>query len=187
MSKETNDRPRIDKLNSTHSIDAFDCGQDSLNRYLKKFALMSQRADGAQTYVGIYEDDIIGYYTLVVGHVAYEDAPERLIKGLSRNSVPVMLLARLATDLAWQGKGVSAGLLRDAMQRTLQAADIAGIRAFLVHAKDDKAKAFYEHFNFFPSPTDPYHLYLLVKDIRKIMSEHNNGKKNRFAKNHHNN
>ena len=104
MSKETNDRPRIDKLNSTHSIDAFDCGQDSLNRYLKKFALMSQRADGAQTYVGIYEDDIIGYYTLVVGHVAYEDAPERLIKGLSRNSVPVMLLARLATDLAWQGK-----------------------------------------------------------------------------------
>lgn len=170
MSKEKNYRHRIDKLNTTHSIDAFDCGQDSLNRYLKKFALMSQRADGAQTYVGIYENNIIGYYTLVVGHVGYEDAPERLIKGLSRNSVPVMLLARLATDLAWQGKGVGAGLLRNAMQRTLQAADIAGIRAFLVHAKDDKAKEFYEHFNFFPSPTDPYHLYLLMKDIRKIMS-----------------
>ena len=171
MTKETNDRPRIDKLQSTHPIDAFDCGQDSLNRYLKRFALMSQRADGAQTYVGICGDDIIGYYTLVVGHIAYEDAPERLVKGLSRNCVPVMLLARLATDLAWQGKGVGTGLLRDAMQRTLQAADIAGIRAFLVHAKDDKAKAFYEHFNFFPSPTDPYHLYLLVKDIRKIMSD----------------
>jgi predicted N-acetyltransferase YhbS len=132
---------------------------------------MSQRADGAQTYVGVYGADIIGYYTLVVGHVAYENAPDRLVKGLSRNAVPVMLLARLATDLAWQGKGVGAGLLRNAMQRTVQAADIAGIRAFLVHAKDDKAKAFYEHFNFLPSPTDPYHLHLLVKDIRKIMGD----------------
>jgi GNAT superfamily N-acetyltransferase len=132
---------------------------------------MSQRADGAQTYVGVSGEEIIGYYTLVVGHVAYEDAPDRLVKGLSRNAVPVMLLARLATDLAWQGKGVGAGLLRNAMQRTVQAADIAGIRAFLVHAKDDKAKAFYEHFNFQPSPTDPYHLQLLVKDIRKIMGD----------------
>jgi len=132
---------------------------------------MSQRANGAQTYVGVYGTDIIGYYTLVVGHVAYEEAPERLAKGLSRNAVPIMLLARLATDLAWQGKGVGAGLLRNAMQRTVQAADIAGIRAFLVHAKDDKAKAFYEHFNFLPSPTDPYHLHLLVKDIRKIMGD----------------
>jgi GNAT superfamily N-acetyltransferase len=132
---------------------------------------MSQRADGAQTYVGVSGEEIIGYYTLVVGHVAYEDAPDRLVKGLSRNAVPVMLLARLATDLAWQGKGVGAGLLRNAMQRTVQAADIAGIRAFLVHAKDDKAKAFYEHFNFQPSPTDPYHLHLLVKDIRKIMGD----------------
>ena len=132
---------------------------------------MSQRADGAQTYVGASGKEIVGYYTLVVGHVAYEEAPDRLVKGLSRNSVPVMLLARLATDLAWQGKGVGAGLLRNAMQRTVQAADIAGIRAFLVHAKDDKAKAFYEHFNFLPSPTDPYHLHLLVKDIRKIMGD----------------
>ena len=130
---------------------------------------MSQRADGAQTYVGVCGENIIGFYTLIVGNVAYEDAPERLAKGLSRNPVPVMLLARLATDRTWQGQGVGAGLLRDAMQRTLQAADIAGIRAFLVHAKDDKAKAFYEHFNFFPSPTDPYHLYLLIKDIRKTM------------------
>ncbi len=130
---------------------------------------MSQRADGAQTYVGVCGENIIGFYTLIVGNVAYEDAPERLAKGLSHNPVPVMLLARLATDRTWQGQGVGAGLLRDAMQRTLQAADIAGIRAFLVHAKDDKAKAFYEHFNFFPSPADPYHLYLLIKDIRKTM------------------
>lgn len=169
MSREIKKRCCIEKLQQTHEIDAFDCGQDSLNQYLKRYALINQRADEAQTYVGICGEAIIGYYTLAVGHVAYEDASERLIKGLSRNAVPVMLLARLATHLDWQGKGVGAGLLRDAMQRTLQAADIAGLRAFIVHAKDDKAKAFYEHFNFLPSPTDPYHLYLLVKDIRKIM------------------
>lgn len=170
MNEKNKDRPHIEKLQSSHQIDAFDCGQESLNRYLKRYALINQRADGAQTYVGVCREKIIGYYTLVVGHVVYEDAPARLTKGLSRNPVPAMLLARLASDLTWRGKGVGAGLLRDAMQRTVQAADIAGLRAFIVHAKDDKAKAFYEYFNFSPSPTDPYHLYLLVKDIRKVMS-----------------
>lgn len=159
-------RPRIEKLQPSHPVDDFDCGQNNLNRYLQRYAWMSQRADGAQTYLGVSDSKIMGYYTLVVGQVTYADAPERLTKGLSHHPVPVMVLARLAVDVAWQGKGVGAGLLRDAMQRTVQAADIAGLRAFLVHAKDDKAKAFYEHFNFFPSSTDPYHLYLLVKDIR---------------------
>lgn len=161
--------PCIEKLERLHNVDSFDCGQENLNRYVKQYALMSQKSDAASTYVGVVGKKIIGYYTLVVSNVVYADAPERLIKGLSRNPVPVILLARIATDLEWQGKGVGAGLLRDAMQRTVQVADIAGVRAFLVHAKDDKAKAFYEHFNFSPSPTDPYHLYLLVKDIRKSM------------------
>lgn len=169
MTTREKKRLRIEKLQRTHAVDSFDCGQDNLNRYLKQYALMSQRADGAKTYVGLCDETIIGYYTLVVGNVAYEDAAERLTKGLSRDPVPVMLLARLATNLTWQGKGVGAALLRDAMQRTIQVSEIAGLRAFLVHAKDDKAKQFYEHFNFSPSPTDPYHLYLLVKDIRKIM------------------
>jgi GNAT superfamily N-acetyltransferase len=162
-------KPRIEKLRRTHNLETFDCRQESLNRYLKRHALISQRSGGGQTYVGVCGEAVIGYYTLVVGSVAFEDAPERLRKGLSRHPVPVMLLARLAVDRAWQGKGAGAGLLRDAMQRTLQAADIAGIRAFLVHAKDDRARAFYEHFDFFPSPTDLYHLFLLVKDIRSAI------------------
>ncbi len=169
MTQRTENCPRIEKIKRLHRVDSFDCGQENLNRYLHNYALMSQKADAASTYVGVASEKIIGYYTLVVSNVVYEDAPERLKKGLSRNPVPVMLLARLATDLEWQGKGVGAGLLRDAMQRTVQVADLAGVRAFLVHAKDDKAKAFYEHFDFLPSPTDPYHLYLLLKDIRKSM------------------
>ncbi|WP_024299465.1 GNAT family N-acetyltransferase [Methylomicrobium lacus] len=167
LPRKTN--PRIEKLQRTHNVEAFDCGQEHLNLYLQRYALMSQRADGAQTYVGIADNVIIGYYTLLAGSVVYEDAPERLTKGLSRQPVPTMLLGRFAVDLAWQGKGVGAGLLRDAMQRTAQAADIVGIRALLVHAKNDEAKSFYEHFNFFPSATDPYHLFLLIKDIRRAM------------------
>jgi predicted N-acetyltransferase YhbS len=81
-----------------------------------------------------------------------------------------MLLARLAVDHQWQKKGVGAGLLKDAMLRTLQAADIVGIRALLVHAKDNNAKLFYQHFDFIPSPSDSLHLLILLKDIRKIVS-----------------
>jgi predicted N-acetyltransferase YhbS len=81
-----------------------------------------------------------------------------------------MLLARLAVDYHWQKQGIGAALLKDAMLRTLQAADIAGIRAFVVHAKDDRAKGFYERFDFLPSPSDPLHLFILLKDVRKIAS-----------------
>lgn len=63
---------------------------------------------------------------------------------------------------------MGAGLLKDAMRRTMQAADIAGIRAFTVHAKNGAAKAFYQHFDFVPSPTDPLHLFLLVKELRRV-------------------
>ena len=89
-----------------------------------------------------------------------------MTKGLARHPVPIMLLARLAISAAWQGRGLGSGLLKDAMQRTLQAAEIAGIRAFAVHAKDDDVRAFYEHFGFSPLPSDPYHLFRLLKDIR---------------------
>jgi len=81
-----------------------------------------------------------------------------------------MLLARLAVHKDWQGKKVGAGLLKDAMLRTMQAADIAGIRAFAVHAKDESARTFYQHFDFLPSPTDPLHLFLLVKDLKRVVS-----------------
>ncbi len=84
--------------------------------------------------------------------------------------MPVILLARLAIDRRWQGEGVGKALLKDAMQRTLLAADIAGIRAFAVHAKDDQAKKFYEKFDFTPSPTDPMHLFILLKDVRRIIA-----------------
>jgi GNAT superfamily N-acetyltransferase len=158
---------RIEKLARKHAVDAFDCGEEPLNRFLIRFALPNQQANASQTYVALAGDNVIGFYTLVVSEIRYDDAPERLTKGLARHPVPIMLLARLAVSRDWHGKGVGAGLLRDATLRTLQAADIAGIRAFAVHAKDDKARTFYEHFNFVQSPTDPLHLFLLIKDLRR--------------------
>jgi predicted N-acetyltransferase YhbS len=83
--------------------------------------------------------------------------------------IPVILLARLAVDRRFQGKGLGAGLLKDALLRALNAADAIGIRAVLVHAKDSSATTFYAHFGFAPSPTDPLHLMLLIKDIKHAL------------------
>lgn len=162
-------RFRIEKLKRRHAVDAFDCGREPLNRLLIRYALQNQQAEASQTYVAQADEEIVGYYTLVVGHVEHEAAPARLTKGLAHHPVPIILLARLAVALSWQGKGLGAALLKDAMLRTLQAADIAGIRAIAVHAKDEEARAFYEHFDFLPSPSDPYHLLCLLKDIRTLL------------------
>jgi GNAT superfamily N-acetyltransferase len=162
---------RIEKLTRHHVVDGFDCCQESLNRFLVRHALQSQLANAAQTYVALADDSVAGFYSLVVGQIAFDEAPERMAKGLARHPVPIMLLARLAIGLSWQGRGLGAGLLKDAMIRTARAAEIAGIRAFIVHAKDDTARSFYEHFGFRPSPTDPLHLYLLIKDIQQAGGE----------------
>lgn len=159
----------IEKLRADHAIEAFDCGEPSLNNWLKKHALQNQGSNAAQTYVGLVDEVVVGYYSLAVGQVEYADAPERLKKGLARHPVPVMLLARLAVHKDWQRKGVGRGLLKDAVLRTLQAAGIAGIRALAVHAKDDAARQYYEQFDFVASPTDALHLFVLLKDVRRAV------------------
>jgi len=158
----------IGKLDRSHIVETFDCGHQDLNRYLCRFALSNQVAGSAQTYVATSGDRVVGYYSLAVGAVTHAEAPVRVAKGLARHPIPVMLLARLAVDQSAKGQGLGAALLHDALARTLQAADIAGIRAILVHAKNDESRRFYEHFDFDPSPTDDYHLYLLTKELRKI-------------------
>ncbi|MGH7118304.1 MAG: GNAT family N-acetyltransferase [Acetobacteraceae bacterium] len=160
---------RIAKLRREHRVDGFNCGQEPLNRFLIRFALPSQLANSAQTYLALSGDQVVGYYALTYGDVGYDDAPERLRKGVARHPVPLMILARLAVATDWAGRGVDSGLLKDALVRTLGAAEIAGLRAMAVHAKDDEARAFYEHFNFIRSPTDPMHLCVLLKDIRALV------------------
>lgn len=157
---------RIEKLARNHAVDSFDCGNDALNRFLKRFALANQLANASQTYVGLHKEEIIGFHTLVVGEIAIDKSPDRMRKGLARHPVPVMALARLAVDLSWQGKAIGAGLLKDALLRTVNAATIAGIRAIVVDAKNETASNFYRHFGFLEGFADPQQMYLLVKDIR---------------------
>lgn len=162
---------RIEKLRRDHPIDGFTCGSEELDRFFKRYAFGNQQANASQTYVALHGAEIIGFYSLVVGEVAYGDAPDRLTKGLAHHPVPIMLLARLAVGIPWQRRRIGSYLLRDAILRTLQAADIVGIRAFAVHAKDESAKRFYERYGFVPSPTDPLHLYRLTKDLRRTFEE----------------
>ena len=156
----------VRKLSPADLVDSFDCGQPALNQFLQRYALVNQKANSAQTYVSCQGGEVVGFYSLAVGSVDPEDAPARVMKGLARHSVPVMILARLAVDRGHQGKGLGKALLKDALLRTLQAADIAGIRCLLVHAKDESARQWYESWEFEPSPTDPYHLFLMLKDLK---------------------
>src|SRR5947208_1886867 len=153
-------------LEARHDLSAFDCGVPALDNYLKKFALQNQRSQSARTYVATRADRVVGYYTLAAGSARREETPARVAKGMAAHPVPVILLARLAVDRGGRGKGLGAGLLKDALLRAVQAADIVGCRAVMVHAKDDGAKAFYQRYGFEPSPGDSFRLLLLMKDIK---------------------
>jgi GNAT superfamily N-acetyltransferase len=128
--------------------------------------LQNHQSRSARTYVTTRENRVVDYYTLAAGSVSREEFPSRVAKGLGKYPVPIILLARLAVDRTEQGKGLGASLLKDALQRTAQAADLVGCRAVLVHAKDQAAQAFYRKFNFEPYLVDDLHLYLLMKDIQ---------------------
>lgn len=167
----SNDAPPfspVEKIRFDHDTEAFDCGKAELNRFLNRFAFVNQRAHTAQTYVVCRANRVVGYYSLTVGQANHRDAPARVSQGMARHPIPLMILARLAVDQREQGRGLGAALLKDALRRAAKAADIAGIRALFVHAKDNEAQTFYEHFHFRPSPTDPHHLFLLMKDLLKM-------------------
>lgn len=148
----------------------FDCGQAALNQFLLRYALVNQKANSAQTYVCCLRGEVVGFYSLAVGSVEPEDAPARVTKGLAKHPVPVMILARLAVDRQHQGQGLGQALLKDALLRTAQAAEIAGIRCLLVHAKDESARQWYASWEFEVSPTDPYHLFLMLKDLKALLA-----------------
>ena len=160
----------VRKLSATDLVDGFNCGQPALNQFLQRYALVNQKANSAQTYVCCQADVVVGFYSLAAGSVDPESAPPRVMQGLARHPVPVLILARLAVDQNHQGKGLGKALLKDALLRTAQAADIAGIRCLLVHAKDDAARQWYEAWEFEPSPTDPYHLFLMLKDLKALLT-----------------
>ena len=161
----------VHKLSAADSVEFFDCDLSDLNQFLQRYALVNQKANSAQTYVCCKDGEVAGFYSLTLGSVEHEEAPHRVVKGLARHPVPVMILARLAVDKTHQRKGLGRALLKDALLRTLQVSDIAGIRALIVHAKNDAARQWYLEWEFEPSPTDPFHLFLMLKDLKAIVGK----------------
>lgn len=156
-------------LDKSHDRNAFDCGVPVLNDYLKQYAFQNQKKNAARTYVAMRGNRVVGYYTLAYGSVDGEAAPASVKAGMPRHPIPVILLARLAVDQSEKGQGLGKGLLKDALLRTVQAADIAGLRAVMVHAKDDAARRFYEKHDFVSSPLNAYQLFLTLTDLKAIL------------------
>jgi GNAT superfamily N-acetyltransferase len=151
-----------------HDLSAFSSGEPELDEWLVRRALTNQASGASRTYVVTLENRVIAYYALANGSILAAGAPGRVKRNMP-DPIPVMILGRLAVDQTWQGKGLGMALLRDAVLRTLQAAEIAGIRAILVHALHERAASFYRHAGFIPSPMDDYILMLTLKDARAAL------------------
>ena len=157
-------------LTADHYVDEFDCGEPSLNDWLKRRALRNQSSGASRTYAVCEPNDrVVGYYALAAGSVLQVDAPSRVRRNMPQ-PIPVVVLGRLAVDLSWQAKGLGRSLLSDAVRRTLGAADTIGVRALVLHALSERAKAFYERHGFRPSPTDPMDLMITLEEAASVLS-----------------
>lgn len=151
------------------ALDKFSCGEPEMDDWLRRFALANNAGDTSKTYVTLKDDQVVGYYALATGGVQRASAPARIGKGQPA-LIPVVLLARLAVNASEQGHGLGSHLLRDAIVRSVGVANTLGVRALLVHALHNTAREFYLHHDFEPSPTDPLHLFLLMKDARALLA-----------------
>ena len=135
-------------LDGSHRLDAFDCGKPTLNDWLARHARQAQASGSAKTYVVAENERVAGYFSLTVGQIDTLEAPDRVRKGMGTYPIPVVILARLAVSLSYQGCGIGIGMLQEAIRRTLVIADQAGVRAMLTHPFDDEAARFYLRFGF---------------------------------------
>ena len=163
--------PRL--LQADHDMSDFNCGKPPLDEFLKNHALDKQNAMLSRTYVVTASDrQVIAYYTLAHINVARADTPKKLGRGMP-SAIPAILLARLAVDTRFRGRGLGRSLLSDALLRTwsVMRDGTAPGRFFVVDAKDEEARAFYERMRMIPSPVNPLRLYLHYKDLRTIFEQ----------------
>lgn len=155
----------IDEHDDTNS---FDSGEPSLDQYLRKRALANHVQGASRCFVTCRDGQVVGYYALASASIQHHETSGKIRRNMP-DPVPVILLSRLAVDRKEQGSGLGKNLLRDAILRSIDASEIIGVRALLVHALNDTARTFYARFDFEPSPTDPLHLLLLIKDARSAL------------------
>ncbi|MGV0810776.1 GNAT family N-acetyltransferase [Mycolicibacterium boenickei] len=164
MSRYSAPRP----IDDDDDVSAFSSGEPSLDDYLRQRALTNHHAGASRCFVTCRDGRVVGFYSLASAAVQRSDTPGKVRRNMP-DPVPAILLSRLAVDRKEQGLGLGKHLLRDAIERCVQVADVIGVRVMLVHALHDDARAFYAHFDFEPSPTDPLHLLLLIKDARALL------------------
>lgn len=158
-----------EKLSAGHDLSGFDSGEPALDGWLRRRALQNEESGASRTYVVCAGKKVVGYYILAVGAVARAETPGRVRRNMP-DPVPAMVLGRLAIDKAHQGAGIGTGLLRDAVLRTMQAADFAGIKVILVHAISETAKRFYEKHGFAASQVDPMTVMITVAEAGKMLA-----------------
>ena len=159
-----------ERLNAGHDLTQFSCGEPSLDHWLRNRALQNEKSGASRTYVVCADGCIAGYYAIAAGAVAHTEAVTRVKRNMP-DPVPVILIGRLAIDSRFQGRGIGADLLRDAVLRILQAAEIAGIRAILVSAISANAKRFYEKYGFISSPANPQTLMITVAEAARVLAQ----------------
>ncbi len=147
----------------------FNSGETSLDDYLRGRALANHLEGASRTFVTCRDGRVVGFYSLAAASVERESTPGRIRRNMP-DPIPAIMLSRLAIDRAEQGRGLGKHLLRDAIVRSVGAAELIGVRALLVHAVSAEARTFYERFDFEPSTTDEMHLLLLIKDARALIN-----------------
>ncbi len=156
-------------LTAEHDVSAFDSGTPELDTWLKRRALANEALGVSRTYVVTDRGRVVGFYALATGAVAHKDVSAKSRRNMP-DPIPVIVLGRLAVDSAYQKQGLGSALLKDALLRILGAAQIAGIRAVLLHAMSDDAKRFYERAGFHDCPVDPMMMMITVAEVEKNLS-----------------
>jgi predicted N-acetyltransferase YhbS len=149
-------------LGAHHHLEAFDCGTEALNHWLQRRALINQLAGTSRTSVVCQEQAVIAYVSLAAGSIVLADVPGALRRNMP-NPLPVVVLGRLAVDRNCQGRGLGRALVAHAIRQSLQAQQLIGARALLVHALDEGAATFYRRLGFRPSPLSPLTLMLQLQ------------------------
>ena len=154
-------------LKQAHQVESFRCSRSELELWLKQRALKNQTEGASRTFVVCAGKDVVGYYALAAGAVLHENTPGNIRRNMPE-PIPVAVLGRLAVHAEWTGHGIGAGLLKDAVLRTVRLGEEMGIRALLCHAIDESAKQFYQHHGFVESPIDPLTLMMNIAKLSKL-------------------
>ena len=160
----------IELLDKHHQRKSFNCGQEELNNFIELYALQQQKRQQNKTYVAYTQaQQVIGFYSLNVGAIAFEEMPVDIQKRLARYPVPTVYIGRFAVDVSYQGKGLGKELLAHALHRVCEIAAIVGVTVVAVDAKNAQAAQFYHNLGFKPLPNQPLKLFLPVTELLKVL------------------